>query len=672
MAVRIGRCLLVVAALVGSGALARADDADPASARPGPALRAALALERADPAASRAALDAIEARFPIIADHAARQRLESLARAGDSATVLEQAASFRLQHPDSPLLGAVATREGEAAVALGDEPRARAAYAMAAERAPDGETKARRRAAIAASLERSGARDEAAGLWLTLWRDQAATSAASEAGAALERLSKETGKPLTSSADEARRCEVLAAAYWNSAALTACDAALAGKLSPSARRALHELRAEILFRDRRYPEAEKAFAALGHDRESRLWHARSLARSGRIDESKAELEALGAGRDALAARALFLAGTLYEDDDRTLAAERYRQALAKAQTAEVRIEAGWRLAWGAYRDARYAEAAEDLEALAADTADPIEALRARYWQARALERAQDPRGSDELAGLARDWGFTYYGWRAAGGASGVQGPPAARDVASAPSPSGVPALPPDAVERVRILLEAGLEADAASEARALAGRARQRDERLALAALLQDAGQFDAAQRMILDAYGLEVAAGPLGGPRDLWWAAYPEAFAPAVERAAQAHGIPRELLFAVMREESGFRPDALSVVGARGLVQIMPDTGARLAARLGSTSFSADELFAPSRNLELGAAYLAELLHEFEGRLSCAVAAYNAGPAAVRRWLDQGGQLADDEWVETIPYDQTRAYAKRVLRSVAAYQALY
>jgi soluble lytic murein transglycosylase len=126
------------------------------------------------------------------------------------------------------------------------------------------------------------------------------------------------------------------------------------------------------------------------------------------------------------------------------------------------------------------------------------------------------------------------------------------------------------------------------------------------------------------------------------------------------------------MREESSYRPDALSVVGARGLVQVMPATGASVAERLGWKGFHEDQLFVPSRNLALGSSYLGELLRTFDGRVSAAVAAYNAGPDAVARWLREGGSLEDDEWVESIPYDQTRSYVRRVLRSLHVYQALY
>jgi soluble lytic murein transglycosylase len=164
----------------------------------------------------------------------------------------------------------------------------------------------------------------------------------------------------------------------------------------------------------------------------------------------------------------------------------------------------------------------------------------------------------------------------------------------------------------------------------------------------------------------------PTPGAEARWWLAWPTAYDRNVGRAARAHGVERALVYAIMREESGYQPDALSVVGARGLTQIMPDTGRRLASDLGAAAFDPAELFVPERNLELGAFYLSRLLARFDGRMSAAIASYNAGPEAVARWLAADPTREDDEWVESIPYDQTRAYVKRVLRSVAVYQALY
>jgi soluble lytic murein transglycosylase len=140
---------------------------------------------------------------------------------------------------------------------------------------------------------------------------------------------------------------------------------------------------------------------------------------------------------------------------------------------------------------------------------------------------------------------------------------------------------------------------------------------------------------------------------------------------AAPGQGVPAALIWSIMREESGYRPDVVSPAGARGLLQIMPATGARLAREAQLDRFDPEDLFEPSLNVRLGAFYLGALMRRFEGRASAAIGSYNAGPEAVARWLARTGSLPDDEWVEGIPYEQTRGYVKRVLRSVCAYELL-
>ena len=76
--------------------------------------------------------------------------------------------------------------------------------------------------------------------------------------------------------------------------------------------------------------------------------------------------------------------------------------------------------------------------------------------------------------------------------------------------------------------------------------------------------------------------------------------------------------------------------------------------------------------NIQLGSFYLQQLAHRFDGRMEAAIASYNAGPKAAARWTEEHPGLADDEWVEAVPYSQTRSYVKRVLRSVQAYRELY
>jgi soluble lytic murein transglycosylase len=237
---------------------------------------------------------------------------------------------------------------------------------------------------------------------------------------------------------------------------------------------------------------------------------------------------------------------------------------------------------------------------------------------------------------------------------------------------GTAALAPSDLARPQILLEAGLTDEALAELDRLFQRARGLDDRLALAQLYSNAGDFNRSQRLMVDAYGEALARGPVPAQLELWWHAWPAPFPEEMSRAtAGGRSVEPGLVYAVMREESGYRPEVVSVSGARGLLQLMPETAERVSRRSGIAISSADDLFLPGVNIELGAAYLAELLSRFDGRRSAAIGSYNAGPNAVARWL-AGGAVDDDEWVETIAYDQTRDYVKRVLRSLHAYRVLY
>ena len=177
----------------------------------------------------------------------------------------------------------------------------------------------------------------------------------------------------------------------------------------------------------------------------------------------------------------------------------------------------------------------------------------------------------------------------------------------------------------------------------------------------------------MVDGFGDALAKAPPPDAQEPWRLAWPLAFREPVERAVAGKGPDLQpLVYAIMREESGYQPSAISPVGARGLLQLMPTTGAHLARRAGIEGFSAEALFTPETNLRLGAVYLDDLVRRFGGRLSAAIASYNAGPEAVSKWLEAGGELPDDEWVEGISYEQTRGYVKRVLRSLHVYRSLY
>ncbi|HKO94420.1 MAG TPA: lytic transglycosylase domain-containing protein, partial [Polyangiaceae bacterium] len=155
-----------------------------------------------------------------------------------------------------------------------------------------------------------------------------------------------------------------------------------------------------------------------------------------------------------------------------------------------------------------------------------------------------------------------------------------------------------------------------------------------------------------------------------VWQCAYPRPFAAAVAELEARYALPSGLMHAVMRQESAFRPDARSPVGAVGLMQLMPQTAERVAGELG-VEYQADRLEQAPYNLQLGAFYLRKLLDSFQQRVVLALAAYNAGPHAVSRWLEGGRNLDADLWVARIPYRETRGYVQRVTANWARYEYL-
>ena len=121
-------------------------------------------------------------------------------------------------------------------------------------------------------------------------------------------------------------------------------------------------------------------------------------------------------------------------------------------------------------------------------------------------------------------------------------------------------------------------------------------------------------------------------------------------------------------RAESIFMPRARSAADARGMMQILPGTGAQVSARLGIPWRGGDSLYEPETNITLGTAYLRQMLDRYEGFPYLAIAAYNAGPTPISRWKDARPSLETDFWIETIPYKETRDYVSRVLAFSVVY----
>jgi soluble lytic murein transglycosylase len=141
--------------------------------------------------------------------------------------------------------------------------------------------------------------------------------------------------------------------------------------------------------------------------------------------------------------------------------------------------------------------------------------------------------------------------------------------------------------------------------------------------------------------------------------------------------GVEPAVALGIMRQESSFDPTAISGAGAQGLMQLMPGTARRTARQNG---IAYDNLFDPAQNMALGTAYLSGLIQDFGNCLPLAIAAYNAGPTNVANWLAENGDPEQKtaagganiiDWVEEIPFSETRNYVQRVTESIVVYRAL-
>lgn len=163
-----------------------------------------------------------------------------------------------------------------------------------------------------------------------------------------------------------------------------------------------------------------------------------------------------------------------------------------------------------------------------------------------------------------------------------------------------------------------------------------------------------------------------LDGVRYLWEYAYPKAYFELVQQYSKENLISSELVWSIMRAESQYKKDVISPVGALGLLQMMPYTADKVANLLNIKNFQPTLLFQPTYSVQFGTKYLARLEKFFKGQHSLVAAAYNAGPHRVHNWLGRFGGLELDEFIEHIPFLETRNYVKKVLTNINIYSRLY
>jgi soluble lytic murein transglycosylase len=160
--------------------------------------------------------------------------------------------------------------------------------------------------------------------------------------------------------------------------------------------------------------------------------------------------------------------------------------------------------------------------------------------------------------------------------------------------------------------------------------------------------------------------------PDKFWRLAFPMPYQKALEEYSRQHSLDPYLVAALIRQESEFNPKALSRSNARGLTQVMPATGRQVSRQLGMRGFRPNMLYSPDTNLKIGTAYLKTLSDQIMGEWEATLASYNAGKSHVNAWLASANFREPAEFVESIPFNETRVYVQSVLRNAEVYRRIY
>jgi len=379
------------------------------------------------------------------------------------------------------------------------------------------------------------------------------------------------------------------------------------------------------------------------------------------------------------ADALFAAGNYFWIKlDRERASEYYRRMVSAAPASPSAAIAQWRVLWTAYMARE--DARERFEQFLRQYPNSSYVVDALYWLGRANERAGNASHARSfyLTAVQR-FPQTYFGASAADrlreiGSEPVNPAeflsviPAAAPLA--PFNKSVPAAASGRWTRAQALRSIAFDASAELELRAAYQQTPAPGLLLAIAEAAADDGRYPVAivagRQLVprLDARQFDEV------PMEIWRAVYPLPYRAALEREASRNKLEPAIVAGLIRQESAFGADAVSRRGAVGLMQVWPPTAPSLARSLRIT-YSRARLFDPEYNLRLGTSYLATLLKAYD-KPEFALAAYNAGEHRVEEWT--AGQTYEElpEFVESIPFTETRDYVQIVLRNAGLYRRIY
>jgi soluble lytic murein transglycosylase len=393
-------------------------------------------------------------------------------------------------------------------------------------------------------------------------------------------------------------------------------------------------------------------------------------------------------------QALLSAGNMYllkRDYDRAI--DFFRELQQRFPNDARASYAHWKASWLAFRQGRTDEARREFEQQIALYPDSPEIPNALYWRARIAEEDGNPAMArafyQKLSDRFRNYYYAELGRQrlktlpdaaaSSNDGSSKEPPPhyALLDHVGPLSTAGkITAVdPPDdnlRVARAHLLSNGGLADMAVRELQAAASQEGGTWAPPEMARVYQDGGRYDRGIEIMKRSTPNYFAVDLPDLPRPYWEALFPKPYWTDLRKYSVLNGLDPYLVASLIRQESEFNAGALSRANAVGLMQLLPKTGKSVAKQVKLKGYSAPQLYTPAVNLELGTRYFKDMVDKYNGQFEYALAAYNAGTDRVGDWLGQGHYRDPQEFVESIPFTETREYVQAILRNASVYRQLY
>ena len=360
----------------------------------------------------------------------------------------------------------------------------------------------------------------------------------------------------------------------------------------------------------------------------------------------------------------------------------YQEVYQRAPQGKLSDYAHWKTAWLTFRLGNTAEAKNLFEEQIALYPSSNQVPAAIYWRARLAEEDHDlDKARVWYQKVTERFRLYYYGdlararIRAIGAGNDLSPDPLLQKLPPAPKAPAFASAPPAEdvhAQRARLLQNAALFDFALRELQAEDGRNHDGWALRQMVLIYEQSDSYYRGLQLLKRSVPSYFTYDPSALPRDLWEGLFPRIYWDDLTRQASVQGLDPYVVAALIRQESEFNPRAVSRARAMGLMQLLPSTGRKMAHQVRLRPFSSQRLLEPQVNLQLGTAFFRHTLDQYGGTLEYALAAYNAGDNRVEEWRKDGSYRDVAEFVESIPFTETREYVQAVLRNASVYRRLY